>query len=220
MNENVLILNDVTLVCITTVRVERAIKALKFSSKNIKFNSVKLFTQEIVNDSDIEVIQINNLNYEDYSKFVVYDLHKYINTSHALIIQDDGFVVNPDKWDDEFLKYDYIGAIWKLPEDNFSYRDIFGKIIRVGNGGFSLRSKQLLSLATKLNLTWKPYFGYWNEDGFFTCHNRHIYEMHGCVFPTVEVASRFSHEHPVKENENIIPFGFHGKNHQYYNLIN
>lgn len=220
MNENILILNDVTLVCITSVRVKRAIKALKFSSKSIKFNSIKLFTNENINDPDIDIIHISNLNYEEYSKFIVYELHKYINTSHVLIIQDDGFVVNPNKWNNNFLKYDYIGALWELPKDEFSYRDIFDKIIRVGNGGFSLRSKKLLSLATDLNLIWKPYFGYWNEDGFFTCHNRHIYEMHGCVFSPIEIASNFSHENPVKENENIIPFGFHGKNHKYYNLIN
>lgn len=220
MNKNFLILNDVTLVCITSIRVERAIKALKFSSKNIKFNSVKLFTQENVSDPDIQIIHIDNLNYEQYSKFIVYDLYKYINTSHVLIIQDDGFVVNPNKWNNDFLKYDYIGAIWKYPQDDFSYRDIFGRIIRVGNGGFSLRSKRLLSLASKLNLIWKPYFGYWNEDGFFTCHNRHIFEMHGCVYAPTKIASLFSHEYPVIENENIIPFGFHGKHHKYYDLIN
>jgi hypothetical protein len=121
-------------------------------------------------------------------------------------------------WDDEFLNYDYIGAPWPLPQDDFSFRDPQGNIQRVGNGGFSLRSKKLLKLASTLNLEWKPYFGFYHEDGFFTCHNRALYELKGCVYAPIEVASRFSQELYIPENEGIIPFGFHGKNHYYYNL--
>jgi hypothetical protein len=106
-----------------------------------------------------------------------------------------------------------------LPIDDYSYRDAFGNIVRVGNGGFSLRSKKLLKLPTDLNLEWKSYFGFFNEDGFFTCHNRHIFEQHGCVFSPIEVASNFSHEVKIPETDGINPFGFHGKNCIYYNLI-
>jgi hypothetical protein len=89
----------------------------------------------------------------------------------------------------------------------------------VGNGGFSLRSKKILSLADKLKLEWKSYFGYYNEDGFFTCHNRHIYEQNGCVFAPLDVAKYFSHEIQIPETEGIIPFGFHGKGNSYNSLI-
>jgi len=91
-------------------------------------------------------------------------------------------------------------------------------LIRVGNGGFSLRSKKLLSLPTKLNIEWKSYFDYWNEDGFFCVHNREILETNGCVFAPVSVAAQFSHEKETKETEGIIPFGFHGKSSKYINL--
>jgi len=213
------VLENVTLVSVASVRVERVIKALEYSSSKIKFNSVKLLTHEIINHNDIEIINVPKMNYEEYNKFIVFDLFKYINTSHALIIQDDGFVVNPEKWNNDFLKYDYIGAPWPLPNDSFSYRDLYGNIVRVGNGGFSLRSKKLLSLAKKLNLEWKSYFDYFNEDGFITCHNRHFYENSGCVFAPVELASLFSHEIQTPETQNIIPFGFHGKNNNYNSLI-
>jgi hypothetical protein len=212
-------LENVTLVAITSVRVERTVKALEFSSRHIKFNSIKLFTNEDVINENIDVVKTDRLGYDDYSKFIVYDLHKHINTPHVLIIQDDGFVVNPDKWNDEFLKYDYIGAPWPYPHDDFSYRDINKNIVRVGNGGFSLRSKKLLSLSSTLNLEWKSYFGFYHEDGFFSCHNRHIFEENGCKFAPLDVAKYFSHEVNVPEIQGIVPFGFHGKNNNYNNLI-
>jgi len=214
-------LDNVTLVSVTSVNLDRTIKALKYSCKNIIFNDVILLTDKDVSTDNINVIKIEELDYIGYSKFIVYELHKYIKTDFALIIQEDGFVVNANKWDDNFLKYDYIGAPFILPrqDDNISYRDSFGNLIRVGNGGFSLRSKKLLSLPTLLNFEWKSYFGYYNEDGFFAVHNRHILEENGCVYAPVDVAARFSHERQTDETIGITPFGFHGKSHHNNNLI-
>lgn len=212
-------LNNVTLVAVASIRIDRTIQALKYSSKNITFGDVKLFTHEIINDTDFTTINVEKMDYEHYNKFIVFELYKYVDTDYALIIQDDGFVINPQMWNSEFLNYDYIGAPWPLPHDNFSYRDTYGNIVRVGNGGFSLRSKKILSLATQLGLEWKSYFGNFNEDGFFTCHNRHLYEQNGCVFAPLDVAKYFSHEIQIPENTDITPFGFHGKNSPYNNLI-
>jgi hypothetical protein len=212
-------LENVTLVCVTSIRVDRAIKALKYSKKDINFGSVKLLTNENVIDDEITVINIEKLDYENYSKFIVYDLYNYIDTDYALIIQDDGFVVNSESWNNEFLKYDYIGAPWPLPNDNFSYRDPNGKLIRVGNGGFTLRSKKLLGVAKKLNLEWKSYYGFNHEDGFICCHNHDFYENEGCIFAPLDVAKYFSHEVPIPETIGIKPFGFHGKNSVFYNII-
>lgn len=66
---------------------------------------------------------------------MIKELNKYIETSYVLIIQYDGFILNPDAWTDEFLEYDYIGAPWWYTDD-----------CNVGNGGFSLRSKKLLEI--------------------------------------------------------------------------
>jgi hypothetical protein len=52
----------------------------------------------------------------------------------VLLVQWDGYVCNPDAWDPAFLDCDYIGAKW------FWHNDA----MRVGNGGFSLRSRRLL----------------------------------------------------------------------------
>jgi hypothetical protein len=212
---------NVTLVTVTSINVERAVKALKYSTKGINFGDVLLITDKDILDKDIRIEKIKPLDYIGYSKFIVYDLHRYINTDYVLIIQDDGFVINPNEWDDNFLNYDYIGAPFPIPDinDNISYRDPFGNLIRVGNGGFSLRSKKLLSLASELNLEWKSYFGFYNEDGFYSVHNKHIYEQNGYKYAPIDVASKFSIENQVSEHNNNYTFGFHGKHNPNYNLI-
>ena len=206
-------LDNVTLISMTSVDINNTVKALEYSCKDISFACVKLVTDFRGDIStNINICSIDRMNnIDDYSYNMVYKLHEYIDTDFALIIQSDGYVINPNKWISDFLEYDYIGAPWGIPIDNFSMRDPFGNIIRVGNGGFSLRSKKLLSLPSRLNLEWKSYYGYYNEDGFFTCHNRHLFEKEGCKFAPIEIASLFSQESEIPENQGIIPFGFHGK---------
>lgn len=212
-------LKNVTIICVDCVSAERALKAMDFSIKNIKFGASKILTSQNISHNSIEIVKIDRLDYVEYSRFIVYELWKHIDTDYALLIQSDGFVVSPNHWQDDFLNYDYIGAPWNLPQDDFSFRDAFGNIVRVGNGGFSLRSKKLLSLPTKLNLEWKPYFGFYNEDGFFTCHNRHLFEAEGCVYAPLDVAKYFSHEAELPETIGITPFGFHSKWSKYNSLI-
>jgi hypothetical protein len=120
-------------------------------------------------------------------------------------------VVNPESWRDEFLNYDYIGAPWPLPNDNFSYRDINGNLIRQGNS-VSLRSKKLLDVPIKLNLEWKPFHGFTNEDGFICVNYRHKYLEEGCEFADIDVAKYFSHESMIPEILGIEPFAFHNYN--------
>lgn len=214
-------LENVSLACVTSINLDRAIRAIEFSRRSIEFGEVLLLTDKDLDLENIKTIKIESLDYIGYSKFIVYELHKHISKDHVILIQDDGFISNPEKWKDLFLDYDYIGAPFPVPreDDNISYRDPFGNLIRVGNGGFSLRTKKLLQLPSLLNLEWKSYFGFYNEDGFFSVHNRHILEANGCLFAPIEIASRFSHEYKTAETEGILPFGFHGKHHSNYNLI-
>lgn len=212
-------LKNVTIICVDCVSAERALKAMDFSIKHINFGACKMLTSQNVSHDLIEIVKIDNLNYIQYSEFVVYDLWKYVDTDYALLIQSDGFVVNPQAWSDDFYKYDYIGAPWPYPNDDFSFRDPFGNVIRVGNGGFSFRSKKLMKLPSDLNLEWKAYFGYYNEDGFVCCHNRHLLEKEGCVYAPIDVAKYFSHESEIPEVVGITPFGFHSKWSKYNSLI-
>jgi hypothetical protein len=162
---------------------------------------------------DSAIFLDENRTYEEYNRFIVYDLAEYIHTSHALIIQDDGFIINPSLWRDDFLNYDYIGAIWPIPNDPISYRTPDNTLIRVGNGGFSLRSKKLLKLAKEKDIPWKSNYGFFNEDVFICCHNRSVYEDADCKFATEEVAKTFSTELVGSIDSS---FGFHGKHHLDY----
>ena len=213
-------LPNVTLIAMATRNVEETLQALRYSCRGIEFGSVKLLSHYTPYglDKNIEFSRIKKIkNIDEWSYKIIYDLNSYIETDFALLVHADGFVVNPSAWRDEFLDYDYIGAPWPLPKDDFSYRDINGKIFRVGNS-VSLRSKRLLDLPIKLNLPWEPYHGFYNEDGFICGKNRHIYEANGMRFAPLDVAKYFSHETMIPEVRNIKPFAFHkwaGSNRAY-----
>lgn len=177
-------------------KVKEHMKALRKSCEGIKFGAVKY------------IINPHIKNIDDWNKAIIYELPLYIKTDFALLIHNDGYVINPDCWNNDWLGYDYIGAPFPLPSDTFSYRDITGKIQRVGNS-VSLRSKKLLDVANRLQLSWKAFYGYTNEDGFICVNNRHIYEEQGCKFAPLEVAKYFSKEHEIPENVGIKTFAFH-----------
>lgn len=213
-------LPNVTLVAMATRNVEETLQALIYSCKGVEFGSVKLLSHYTPHglNSNIEFIRINKIkNIDEWSYKIIYELNRHIETDFALLVHADGFVVNPSAWKEEFLNYDYIGAPFPLPTDNFSYRDINGNIVRCGNS-VSLRSKRLLELPIKLNLPWEAYHGFYNEDGFICVKNRHIYESHGMNFAPLDIAKYFSHEAMIPEVRGIKPFAFHkwaGSNRSY-----
>lgn len=215
-SENKLNLKNVTLVAVSSVKLPATIKALEYSMRHIEFGDVKLVTDaDLIHDS-IKIAKCNNIfSLDEYSRLMIYDLKNYIDTEFALTVQHDGFAVNANMWRDEFLEYDYIGAPWP---DDFFYDD-FGESIRVGNGGFSLRSKRLMNIFSEKNVEWKQYRGYWNEDGFISMHNLHFLRDNGIKFPTAELAYKFSREIQCDDLDNTTePFGFHNyrdKNLQY-----
>ena len=191
-------LPDITLVAISGIgyQTEENINALNKSQEGIKFGEVKY-------------IQLGNIvDIDTWNKAVIYELPKHIHTKYCLLVHGDGYVIHPDMWDDNWLDYDYIGAPWPLPQDDYSYRDKRGNIIRVGNS-VSLRSKALLDLPNELRLPWRSYFGNTNEDGFICCHNRHYYERAGLKFAPLDVAKYFSKEREIPENVGLKTFAFH-----------
>jgi hypothetical protein len=207
-------LPSVTLIAVTSVRLEEHIKALEYSSRGINFGAIKIISDiaPSVLPAGITHEYINKINnIDEWSYNIIYKLGDYIDTDYAMLIHDDGFIINPTSWREDFLKYDYIGAPWPIPNDNISYRDINGDLIRVGNS-VSLRSKKLIDLPNKIKLEWKSFHGYYNEDGFICVNYRHKYIKHGCKFADINIAKYFSHENELPETKDIVPFAFHGKN--------
>lgn len=188
-------LPNCTLIALTDYKIDEHLAAIKKSKEGITWGDVKLIYDEGINHD------VNNWNYK-----VIYELPNYVNTSHAFLFHADGYVINPHLWRDEFLEYDYIGAPWPLPTDDYSYRDESGDLVRVGNS-VSIRSKKLMDLiATR---PWKEYYGNTHEDGFICCHNRKWLESQGCTFAPLEVAVHFAKEHDIPENEGLETFAFH-----------
>lgn len=95
-------LPNITLMGIDCVNVERLQKALDISCAGIEFGAVKLLTSLETSDSrKVEIPHIGSI--EDFSKFSICDLYKYVDTEYVLLVQYDGFVLNPQSWNDEFL---------------------------------------------------------------------------------------------------------------------
>ncbi len=189
-------LPNVTLICIDCVNHASAIKAIFKSIEQIEFGKVKFLTDKLLFSEKFETIIIDKINSkQEYSKFVLTKLNEYIDTDFILIIQYDGYVINPNLWKDYFLNFDYIGAPWWY-EDGYN----------VGNGGFSLRSKKLLnSLPDNPNLEW--------PEDHYICRliSNELKEYFHIKFAPESIAKLFSYEpnpkHPEFKNNS---FGFHG----------
>jgi len=204
-------LTDVTLVCVSSIKIKESWMTLRYCMNQMEFDAVKFITHDntVANKDGVLVERCRNLtSSEAYSYFLMFDLHKHIDTKYCLLIQHDGFIVDPEMWDDNFYNYDYIGAPWPSIDNHFV--DPFGKVRRVGNGGFSFRSKKLLEVSTHEHIpcvatTHGDFYkhhgnGYFAEDLNICVHNAHIYEQYGCVFAPYEIACKFSRECTVDAN--------------------
>ena len=197
-------LPDVTLVLVDCLNYGKAITSLIMSLKEIEPARTIFFTDiEIPNlDPRIELVKIDKItSKEEYSNFVFKKLIKEVNirTDFVLITQHDGYVLDGEQWKDEFMDYDYIGAPW-----------IYENGRQIGNGGFSLRSRHLMT-----SLAYWPEFDVTHpEDQSIGIIYRPLLEQKFNIkFPDEELAESFSYELrcPVKPT-----FGFHGFFHEQY----
>jgi hypothetical protein len=202
-------LKNITLMGIDCVSVERLQKALDISSQEIDFGKVKLLTSLPSEDPRrVEIPAINSLDV--FSEFCIRDLYKYVDTDFVLLVQHDGFIINPQSWEDKFLDYDYIGAPWLVADwslEKFDFpKEWFGKFV-VGNGGFCLRSRKFIETSSRL-YSEGVFKKYHPEDVALCVWYRDIMEAAGIKFAPPEVAARFS----LEGNEFVYDkqFGFHG----------
>lgn len=176
-NRRKLDLPQVTLVAAdTTDKVALTQRAIEKCLEGCSFGAVKLFTNDTSRKHAVPIPPLDGL--EGYSRFITRELHKHVQTSHALIVQHDGYILNPPAWQNSFLRYDYIGAPWQ------QWR-------AVGNGGFSLRSKKLLEATAKLNSAEMPH----PEDSWICFKHRNDLErLYGIQFAPFELANLFAFE--------------------------
>lgn len=205
---NKLLLKNVSLVAVSSIKIDETIFALMESAKEIDYFEIIFISHEEPKNlpAGIKFKKCDRLkSIEDYNYFMLFKLSEYIYSEFSLVVQYDGYVLHPNKWHSEFLHYDYIGALW--PKNYYFLKT--GENIRVGNGGFSLRSKKLLNIFNDLEIVFKDKnISSYNEDSVICLYCRRILETHGIKFAPVSIASMFSTEElfndPSKES-----FGFH-----------
>ena len=193
-------LPDVTLVAVTSVAIPATVAAIRASMAQAQFGEVLLLSDERPAKLDDAVTwrRVDRIRSRvDYSGFMLRSLVKHVDTSHALCIQWDGFVLDGGAWDPAFLEYDYIGAPWPHFDDGHN----------VGNGGFSLRSKRLLEACAELPVSETEL-----EDVLISRRYRPALEASGIRFAPEAVAQRFSYERIAPAGNE---FGFHGA----FNLV-
>jgi hypothetical protein len=135
--------------------------------------------------------------FTEYNELMLKWVWPLIDTSHALYVQYDGMVWDPDQWTDDFLNYDYIGATWPwAPEGQ-----------NMGNGGFSLRSKRLLDACKDPAIRLTAARNYVAEDAVICVDNRvYLETQYDIKFAPTDVANRFSYE----LGGHGTSWGFHG----------
>ncbi len=143
-----------------------------------------------------ELVRIDPIRHiQTYNRLITKDLAEHLRADHVLVIQYDGFVLNPIRFEAKFLQQDYIGAPWpQFAQD------------QVGNGGFSLRSRRLVDAVAAL-----PYADASEPEDVFICRSsRRALEATGLRFAPPELAQRFSVEWPPVPHPT---WGFHGVFH-------
>jgi hypothetical protein len=188
-------LPQVTLCGVGSANVELTARALNISAASCGFAEAILLSDKSV-AGNFRHIAIDPLaSREVYFEFLFKRLARYIQTPFVLLVQWDGYVVDPRAWSADFLNYDYIGAKWAWYPDH----------MKVGNGGFSLRSKRLLDLLATAEYDMRPEI---NEDAVICRMLRAALENeHGIKFAPESVADQFSYE---LSKPDAPTFGFHG----------
>ena len=183
-------LDRTTLIAFENGDLSKMLPALERCLGYCDFAKVKLLScHDMSNVSiDCEKIPVRWTSYREYNRFMLGDIGSgigyigdYVDTEFMLLIQWDGYILNPDAWSDEFYEYDYIGAVWDWHTGPY----------RVGNGGFTLRSKKLMDII-KNDPRFKNSMD--NEDWYICNIMRPYLETMGCKFAPEHIARRFSIE--------------------------
>ena len=189
------VLSQVTLCAATSVNLEATLHAVEHCLSQMEFAACKIFTDSTVRPRNpaIEIVPIGRLrSAADYSLFTLRHIAEHVKTSHCLVVQWDGHILDASRWRNEFLNFDYIGASWPQFSDG---RD-------VGNGGFSLRSRRLMEACKN-----EGFVALHPEDLAIARTNRAWLEARGMCFAPRSVADMFSAE---RSGDLETSFGYHG----------
>lgn len=202
-----LALPQVTLFCADCVDADRAVDVLEKCRAVIDFGAVKLLTSRPTDyPHKIAIAPLTSL--VAYSIFMLKHAADFVETAHFLVVQWDGYVINVESWNPNWLTLDYIGPLYQ-------------QYPIVGSGGFSLRSRKIMTRIGQFVPEWdgtakdadrvQATLGSY-EDGVVSLARRPQLEEEGFKYATVEQAAAFAqggNNDPRWHVER--PFGFHRK---------
>ena len=197
---------DCTLVLVETRDSNKAKRTMEHNLSLCNFKDILFVGSEKINLSVQHHHYQSNINtIEQYNNFMVHELPLLIKTKRMLITQTDGYIINPEAWTDNFLQYDYIGAPWwYFPYNTHPSHGISTPSTCVGNGGFSLRSAELMRVVGYLtqdkNINTSP------EDLYICRTISPELVVLGYKFAPEDLALQFSCEDRKYTNQ----FGIHG----------
>jgi len=222
---------NVTLFGIDTVHPKRLIDAMAWSTRHVRFDDIVLLT-DLRRYPDVPahiqhgetVLPIRLVHHEESDRKVPYPradhcpanidyemasmrepcLH--VRTSHMLYMESDSAICNPWAWQQDWLNYDYVGAVWcEFRETGFPACD--GDTNNVGNGGFSLRSVKYCEATRKATDLFEDDPAIICSD-IWPCINKRTWlESQGIRFAPEHVAVKFSCENMPYFGQ----FGAHGR---------
>lgn len=168
------------------------IRMMRYMTSIAKFGHAMLISAcRVETGVPAEVIQIPPTDVAGLQTFQCTVLPRLIHTPFMLMAHNDGFVLDPELWTQEFLKYDFVGAPW-------------GDHV-VGNDGFSIQSSKFLWGKSKL--MWIDTV----QGDEYACRTyRQRMEHYGVTFAPFDLAVLFSTETVGSDTPS---FGFHGKTH-------
>lgn len=207
-------LDGVCLIGIGSTHIKETEKAIIHCQSSCRFaESLYLTEKNNHNRSQnkfkyVEIQPITSIEY--YQKFVVKELPSILLKNpypYYLIINWDGFIVNPSAWTNAFFEYDYIGAPW--PWMNYV----------CGNGGFNLKSIKFLKTQQHIFRDIPAEKITEPEDLILSWYFRQNFMDLGCKYAPKDIAYKFSTEHGGYNNH--MSFGFHDfqYNPQFKNII-
>ena len=193
---------NVTIVTIETMFHELGTKALEKTLEHFDPKEVVVF-------SDRELLPGSRTVHTDpipsftlYNELMLKGMLEHINTDHLMFVQWDSMAYDGSKWTDEFLEYDYIGAVWPWQPEG----------LNVGNGGFSLRSRKLLEALHDERIQLTEARNFIAEDAVFGIDHRPMLEAeYGIKYAPTALAQQFSHEVEEGPFQYKPGFAFHGQ---------
>jgi hypothetical protein len=166
-----------------------------------------------------------------YSEFVTKELNNFIETDYCMTVQYDGFAVNKERWNDNFLNFDFLGtpvsplhdpmyiSLTRIETDLVDINDVIKKSEwKTGGGGFNIKSKKFLEVCSKdeeirafADDSTRDDYAWWCDDMTLNfIHDKKLKEEYGLKYADLSTCLNFGSEIATGYN---FPFGFHGWYH-------